>query len=301
MNYSKYDFDNVLSQDTHDINDWLSALLPSAEGDLALINEAMRYSVFAGGKRVRPILMLEAYRLFGGDGREIRFFCSAIECIHTYSLVHDDLPAMDNDMLRRGKPTTHAKFGEANGILCGDALLNFAFELAIKGSRNALNPSFCIKAMTVLAEKAGGNGMIGGQVLDLKAEGKTELSLEELLRIHSLKTSALIEASLMIGAILAGADDETVIRMKECAYHIGLAFQIQDDILDIIGDEDLIGKPVGSDERNDKRTYPGIVGLEKAKEDVEMHTNAAASIIRNYTKQDSFLEDLIRELALRNF
>ena len=208
---------------------------------------------------------------------------------------------MDNDMLRRGKPTTHAKFGEANGILCGEALLNYAFELAIKGTRNSLTPSFCVRALGVLADKAGYNGMIGGQLLDLQAEGRPELTIEELVRIHDLKTSALIEASLMIGAILAGADDDVVVRMRECGHHVGLAFQIQDDILDIVGDEAVLGKPIGSDERNDKKTYPGIVGLDKAREDVEMHTKAAASIIRNFTKQESFLEDLVTKLATRNF
>ena len=277
----------------------LVKFLPEKEGYQKQIMEAMEYSVMAGGKRLRPMLMQETFRLFDGEGDIIEPFMAAIEMIHTYSLVHDDLPAMDNDDFRRGRKTTHIVYGEAMGILAGDALLNYAFETAAKAFTLYPEKSLEIgKALQILAGKAGIYGMIGGQVVDVESEGK-KISKEVLDFIHELKTSALIESSMMIGAVLAGASEEAVKDIETIAKNVGIAFQIQDDILDVTSTTEVLGKPVLSDEKNEKTTYVNLVGLEKAKEYVETISMEAVRLLEKYEKEDKFLNELLKALIDR--
>ena len=273
--------------------------LPEKDGHQKLIMEAMEYSVMAGGKRLRPMLMQETFRLFGGEGSIIEPFMAAIEMIHTYSLVHDDLPAMDNDDFRRGRKTTHVVYGEAMAILAGDALLNYAFETAAKAFSYFPKKSLEIgKALQILAGKAGIYGMIGGQVVDVESEGK-KIEKEVLDFIHELKTSALIESSMMIGAVLAGASEEAVKDIEKIAKNVGLAFQIQDDILDVTSTTEVLGKPVLSDEKNEKTTYVTLVGLDKAKELVESISMEAIQLLHKFEAKDMFLEELLKSLINR--
>ena len=281
------------------IENVLRKYLPENEGYQRVIMEAMEYSLMAGGKRLRPVLMLETYRLFGGKGRGIEPFLAAIEMIHTYSLVHDDLPAMDNDDYRRGRKTTHIVYGEDMGILAGDALLNYAFETACRAfDAEDADCARIGRALRVLAEKAGIYGMIGGQVVDVKESGH-QISGEVLDFIYRLKTSALIESSMMIGAILAGAGDEQVKAAERIAEKIGLAFQIQDDILDVTGAEEVLGKPVHSDEKNEKTTYVTWKGIEAARGDVARLTDEAVAELEKFPAQDKFLEQFLRSLVYR--
>ena len=263
--------------------------------------DAMDYSVFAGGKRLRPMLMEASYQMFGGKGNVIEAFMAAIEMIHTYSLVHDDLPAMDNDEYRRGKKTTHAVYGEAMAILAGDALLNYAYETAVSAVVQNAGDIRVAKAFQILAKKAGIYGMIGGQVVDVESEknGQT-IDRERLDFIYRLKTSALLEASLMIGAVLAGADDIEVAQMEAAGTKLGLAFQIQDDILDVTGTFEQLGKPIGSDDKNDKATYVAFEGLDKAKEDVRRFSEEAVSILDKLRGNHTFLRELFLYLINRN-
>jgi geranylgeranyl diphosphate synthase type II len=284
------------------VNRLLEAYLPAEEGYQKTIFEAMNYSIRAGGKRIRPILMQETYRMFGGTSAAIEPFMAAIEMIHTYSLVHDDLPAMDNDFYRRGKKTTHAVYGEAIGILAGDALLNYAFETAARAfSLEPSNPAIG-RAFSLLATKAGVYGMVGGQVVDVEAEkrGETAISREKLDFIYRLKTGALIEASMMVGAILADAPEAEITSIGQVAADIGLAFQIQDDILDVTSSTEVLGKPVGSDEKNEKSTYVTLEGLEKAAKDVERFSREAADILKQMNRDDAFLQEMIQYLVHRN-
>lgn len=272
--------------------------LPKEEGYQKTIMEAMNYSILAGGKRLRPMLMLETYRLFGGTSKTIYPFMAAIEMIHTYSLVHDDLPAMDNDEYRRGRKTTHIVYGEAMGILAGDALLNYAFETAAGAFQLEPENPAVGQAMLVLARKAGIYGMIGGQVVDVEAEG-TVIDKEKLDFIHLHKTSALLESAMVIGAILAGANKEEQNLVEKAAGKIGLAFQIQDDILDITSTTEELGKPVGSDEKNGKNTYVAFEGLEKSKEDVKKLSELAMEDLQKLPYENPFLIELIKELIER--
>lgn len=277
--------------------------LPAADGMQRTVIEAMDYSVTAGGKRLRPILMMESYRVFGGAGTVIEPFAAAIEMIHTYSLVHDDLPAMDNDMYRRGKLTTHAKYGEAMGILAGDGLLTYAFETAAKAFDEMSGPADAARiarAMRILANKAGIYGMLGGQVIDVESEGQPGMTLEKILQIHTLKTAALIEASLMIGAVLAGADDDQIARMEQAARAVGIAFQIQDDILDITSTQEVLGKPIGSDARNDKTTYVTLRGMDTSVAEVKRLSAEAVGILQQMPGDTVFLEALVQSLTVRN-
>ncbi len=277
----------------------LEQALPVKEGHQALMMEAMEYNLLAGGKRLRPMLMKETFELFGGNDKVIEPFMAAIEMIHTYSLVHDDLPAMDNDDYRRGRKTTHVVYGEAMGILAGDALLNYAFETA--ASAFSLYPEKSLeigKALQVLAKKAGVYGMIGGQVVDVMSEGKS-ISKDVLDFIHELKTAALIESAMMIGAILAGADESDVQTLERIAKSVGLAFQIQDDILDVTSTAEVLGKPVLSDEKNEKTTYVTLVGLEHARALVESISNEAIAMLHSLNKKHEFLEMLLTELIHR--
>ena len=288
------------------INQIISEYLPE-EGMLQkTIFEAMNYSLLAGGKRIRPILMQEAYQMFASDHEEhkhngIKAFMAAMEMIHTYSLVHDDLPAMDNDEYRRGKKTTHAVYGETMGILAGDALLNYAFETASDAFDDEnVNPSY-LKAYQVLAKKAGAYGMIGGQVVDIETEGMTaeEVTIERLEYIHLLKTAALLESSLMIGAILGGATVENVAIMEQIGRKVGVAFQIQDDVLDVTSTMEVLGKPIGSDAKNNKVTYVTLVGLDKAKAEVEKLSNEALALMEQLPVQSEFMKETILYLIHR--
>ncbi len=277
----------------------LREYLPEQTGRQKLIMEAMEYSLMAGGKRIRPMLMRESYQLFGGNGRIIEPFMAAIEMIHTYSLVHDDLPAMDNDEYRRGRKTTHVVYGEDIGILAGDALLNYAFETACTAFD--MDPSRIrpvSRALQILAKKAGIYGMIGGQTVDVKESGN-RISGETLNFIYRLKTSALIESSVMIGAVLAGASDKEVSLMEEIAGRVGLAFQIQDDILDVTGTKEKLGKPVRSDEKNEKTTYVTWRGLEASREEASRLTEEAIGALKSLGREDRFLVELLRWLVYR--
>ncbi len=322
------------------IEEMLRAYIPEEKGYQRTVLEAMNYSMLAGGKRLRPLMMYETYRMYAGDGKDavIAPFLAAIEMIHTYSLVHDDLPAMDNDEYRRGRKTTHVVYGEAMAILAGDGLLTYAFETAARAFRAAeqvcgtaarafqtaeqlsgtaaehkesdsadldakARAVLCGRvgrAIGVLAQKAGIDGMLGGQCVDVEAEKKGgTVSMEQLLFIHAKKTAAMIESALMIGAILAGAPEEDIGRLEQIGYHVGVAFQIRDDILDVEGNQEELGKPVGSDERNQKSTYVTLVGMERAKEDVERISREAVSLMEQLTVKNDFLTELIRRMVYR--
>ena len=281
------------------IDQIIEAYLPKEEGYQKTIMEAMNYSVLAGGKRLRPMLMQETYRLFGGKSRVIEPFMAAIEMIHTYSLVHDDLPAMDNDEYRRGKKTTHAVYGEAMGILAGDALLNYAFETAAKAfDMEPDNPNLG-KALQILAAKAGIYGMVGGQVVDVQSENTGDITREKLDFIYRLKTGALLESSMLIGAVLAGATKNEQNTIEKAATEVGIAFQIQDDILDVTSTLEVLGKPIGSDEKNHKATYVTFEGLEKAKEDVKRYSNSAVERMNSLVVKNEFLNELLLYLIAR--
>lgn len=300
-NLNKSQFMEELQQKVEHINDVLEKFLPAEEGQQRIIFEAMNYSVRAGGKRLRPILMEETYHMFGGSSAVIEPFMAAIEMIHTYSLVHDDLPAMDNDEYRRGKKTTHAVYGEAMGILAGDALLNLAYETAAKAFGMEVADTRVAKAFAVLAKKAGVYGMVGGQVVDVESEKSDDCSItrEKLDFIYRLKTGALIESSMMIGAILAGASSDEVSRVEQIAAKLGLAFQIQDDVLDVTSTLEVLGKPVGSDEKNNKATYVTFEGLDKAVSDVERISKEAEEQLDDLGYDDAFLKELFEYLIHR--
>jgi geranylgeranyl diphosphate synthase type II len=290
-----------IAEKAEHINTVIDAFLPTEEGMQKTIFEAMNYSLLAGGKRLRPMLMEETYHMFGGSGNLIAPFMAAMEMIHTYSLVHDDLPAMDNDEFRRGKKTTHAVYGEAMGILAGDGLLNYAFETALKAFDIEPNNPSIGKALQILARKAGVYGMIGGQVVDIESEEMPlgAMTRERLDFIYRLKTAALLESSMMIGAVLAGASEEDVAKIEQIATKVGLAFQIQDDILDITSTLEVLGKPIGSDEKNAKVTYVTFEGLEKSKADVETLSREAVEILSGLPQKDDFLMQLILYLIHR--
>ncbi|SCH53829.1 Farnesyl diphosphate synthase [uncultured Clostridium sp.] len=290
-------FKEELRTKTEEIEKLLTAYLPEETGFQKTVLEAVNYSVLAGGKRLRPMLMKETYQMFGGRGKVVEPFMAAMEMIHTYSLVHDDLPAMDNDEYRRGKKTTHAVYGEAMGILAGDALLNLAFETAA-GAFDIETSARTAKALQILSKKAGIYGMIGGQVVDVESEGQP-LSREKLDFIYRLKTSALIEAAMMVGAVLAGASDDEVAAIEHVANDVGLAFQIQDDILDVTSTLEVLGKPIHSDDKNHKTTYVSLEGLDKAKKDVEEISERALSTLASLNHKNAFLEELIRMLITR--
>lgn len=300
-NLNKSQFMEELQQKVEHINNVLEKFLPVEEGQQRIIFEAMNYSVRAGGKRLRPILMEETYHMFGGSSAVIEPFMAAIEMIHTYSLVHDDLPAMDNDEYRRGKKTTHAVYGEAMGILAGDALLNLAYETAAKAFDMEVADTRVARAFAVLAKKAGVYGMVGGQVVDVESEKSDDCSItrEKLDFIYRLKTGALIESSMMIGAILAGASSDEVSRVEQIAAKLGLAFQIQDDVLDVTSTLEVLGKPVGSDEKNNKATYVTFEGLDKAVSDVERISKEAEGQLDDLGYDDAFLKELFEYLIHR--
>ena len=291
-------FKEELKEKTAHIEAVIRNYLPKEEGYQKTVIEAMNYSVEAGGKRLRPMLMEETYHMFGGTGTVIEPFMAAMEMIHTYSLVHDDLPAMDNDEYRRGRKTTHIKYGEAMGILAGDGLLNYAFETAVKAFVLEPDNETLPEALQVLAHKAGIYGMLGGQCVDVEEEGKP-LTREKLDFIHRLKTGALIEASMVIGALLAGASREEIDVVENIAGKVGLAFQIQDDILDVTSTTEVLGKPVLSDEKNHKTTYVTIRGLEQAQKDVEEISKEAVALLDGLSCENAYLRALILMLVSR--
>ena len=289
-----------IGRHTDEAEQIISSYLPKEEGYQKTVIEAMNYSFLAGGKRLRPILMLETYRLFGGKSKVIEPFMAAIEMIHTYSLVHDDLPAMDNDEYRRGRKTTHVVYGEAMAILAGDGLLNYAFETAMKSFTMEGDLEKKARALSVLAQKAGIYGMIGGQTADIEAEDLgDQVTTEHLMFIHAHKTSALIEAAMMTGAILAGASQEEIAQIEKAAYEIGIAFQIQDDILDVTSTLEMLGKPIGSDAKNHKTTYVTLKGLEESRKEQQELSLHAIETIRNIGYSNDFLMELVTSLITR--
>ena len=292
------DINKEIAEHTTQVEAIITKYLPKESGYQKTVMEAMNYSFLAGGKRLRPMLMQETYRLFGGNSDIIEPFMAAIEMIHTYSLIHDDLPAMDNDDYRRGRKTTHVVYGEAMGILAGDALLNFAFETACKGLMQDVGNPAVARAVQILAQKAGIYGMLGGQVVDVESEGQP-LEREKLDLIYDLKTGALIEASMLIGAVLAGASEKEQQVILQVAKDVGLAFQIQDDILDVTSDMETLGKPIGSDEKNHKTTHVTIRGLAQAQKDVEKISERALEGVASLSEENVFLNELIRYLIHR--
>lgn len=292
-------FNEQREQKVMEIERVLRRYLPKEEGYQKLIMEAMEYNLMAGGKRLRPMMMQETYKMLGGNSKIIEPFMAALEMIHTYSLVHDDLPSMDNDDYRRGRKTTHIVYGEGMAVLTGDALLNYAFETAGKAFDMEPEQSYLIgKAIQILGKKAGIYGMIGGQVVDVESAG-AQIDHQVIRFIYELKTCALIEAAMMIGAVLAGASDEEVAKVENIARKVGMAFQIQDDILDITSTNEVLGKPVHSDEKNEKTTYLTLAGYEKAKEEVERLSIEAILELENLHKQNSYLLCLIEKLIHR--
>ena len=291
-------FKTELEERINKINEQIESYLPEEKGHQSTIFEAMNYSVRAGGKRLRPMLMEETYHLFGGTEKAVEPFMAAMEMIHTSSLIHDDLPCMDNDELRRGLPTTWKKFGYDMAVLAGDALMIYAFETASRAFAMTRYPDRAARAIQVLAEKTGIYGMIGGQVVDVQLTGKP-VPQEKLDFIYRLKTGALLEASMMIGAILGGASEKEQKRVEEIASAVGLAFQIQDDILDVTSTSEELGKPVLSDEKNQKTTYVTLVGLDQAKADVAEISARAVSLLKELPGENLFLENLVTMLVER--
>lgn len=275
--------------------------LPEEKGCQKTVLSAMNYTMRAGGKRLRPMLMDETYRMYGGQSRDlIEPFMAAIEMIHTYSLIHDDLPALDNDDYRRGRKTAHVVYGEAMAILAGDALLNYAFETASGAFDGSDRDIRTAKAFRILCSKPGVYGMIGGQTADVESEGHP-VPMETLLFIHENKTAALIEGAMMIGAILAGAPEDEISLIEQIAGKVGLAFQIQDDILDLTGISEQLGKPVGSDKKNEKNTYVSLVGLEQAGIDKEKLTREAIESFDRLSGKNAFLRELLLGLTSRTY
>lgn len=291
-------FNEELEQKKSEVESVIASYLPAEEGFAHELAQAMNYSMQAGGKRLRPILMQETYRLFGGKSRVVQPFLAAIEMIHTSSLIHDDLPAIDNDDYRRGRQTTHKVYGEALGILSGDALLNYAYETACRGFQMEPDNPRVGQALLVLTQKTGIYGMLGGQSVDVTNEGKP-MSRDMIDYIYENKTSALIESAMMAGAILAGASPEETDTVEQIGRKIGLAFQIRDDILDVTSTAEELGKPVYSDEKNHKITYVTLRGLAQASRDVEGISQEAVSLLETFTQQNPFLKELICFLVNR--
>ncbi len=288
-------FQNTLANDQRLIENALQQLLPASLFGQGEVVEAMRYSLMNGGKRLRPVLALEFCKACGGDRHAVLEPACALEYVHTYSLIHDDLPCMDNDDMRRGKPSCHRAYPENIALLAGDALLTHAFQIIADCD---LTPEVKSQMVSLLAANAGVSGMIGGQVLDLKYEA-ADPTLHQLLTVHKLKTGALISAACILGCLAAGATDTQIAAASDFAYNLGIAFQIKDDILDINGNSEVLGKPVGSDSAQGKVTYATKVGLEKAQQDVELLTSKALECLRVFHDTD-FLENLALSLIRRN-
>lgn len=291
-------FKEELSSRTAKVENLLEFYLPKEEGGARELAEAINYSMRAGGKRLRPLMMWETFRMFGGTGTVIQPFMAAIEMIHTHSLIHDDLPAIDNDRYRRGKETTWVVYGEDMGVLSGDALLNYAYEVAFHAFDLTKDRENVALALQILAFKTGIFGMLGGQSVDVANDGKP-LQEETLKYIYEKKTSALLEASMMVGAILAGADSQAVRTIEQTARYVGLAFQIRDDILDVTSTEEILGKPIRSDEKNSKTTYVSLKGLAAAEKEVQRLSEEALRQLDSLEKKNEFLRELILSLVSR--
>lgn len=308
------DFEKEMRDRVKSVEAVIQQYMPQEESLQKTVIDAMKYTMSAGGKRIRPLLMREVYQLFGGNMQIIEPFMAAIEMIHTYSLIHDDLPALDNDDYRRGRKTAHVVYGEAMAILAGDSLLNYAYETASKAFSmvETCFPSDDIeevkrelgvrrnleRSMQVLSEKPGIYGMIGGQTADVELTG-TRLNTSQLAYIYKNKTGALIEASMMIGAILADANDGEIEKIQKIAYNIGMAFQIQDDILDETATFEELGKPIHSDEKNEKVTYVTIYGIEASKKEVERLSTEAIAMLQSVDGDAEFLIEFIKYLVHR--
>ena len=291
-------FQDELKKKTNEIEKIIASFLPKEEGFAKTMAQAMNYSMLAGGKRLRPLLMQETYRLFGGTENVVEPFMAGMEMIHTHSLIHDDLPALDNDDYRRGRLTTHKVYGEAMGVLSGVALLNYAYETMLQAFSMTEEKDKVIWALSVMADKTGIHGMLGGQSVDVENDGKP-MEKEMLDYIYRNKTSALIEAAMMTGAILAGADEEQAAVIEEAAGKIGLAFQIQDDILDVTSTAEELGKPVHSDEKNHKVTYVTLFGVQEASRQVEKLSREAIALLKGLNKNNEFLYLLVEQLIDR--
>lgn len=295
---SNSDFGRQQKEKVEEIEEILRNFLPAEEGYQKGIMEAMNYSLMAGGKRLRPMLMQETHRLFGGDSPALAPFMAAMEMIHTHSLIHDDLPALDNDDYRRGRLTTHKVYGEAMGVLSGVALLNRAYEVMLTAFDLTEDKERVIKAMQIMAGKTGINGMLGGQSVDVENDGKP-LRREMLDYIYKNKTSALIEASMMTGAVLAGASEAEIRTVEQAAGEIGLAFQIQDDILDVTSTQEELGKPIHSDEKNNKVTYVSLMGAPAAAGKVKELSEHAVELLNSLDRKNEFLDLLVESLISR--
>ena len=291
-------FQDELAKRTEETEKVIRSFLPAEAGFAGTMAQAMNYSMLAGGKRLRPMLIRETYRLFDGKEEVVKPFMAGMEMIHTHSLIHDDLPALDDDDYRRGRLTTHKVYGEAMGVLSGVALLNYAYETMFQAFALTKEQDRVIHALRVVSQKTGIHGMLGGQSVDVENDGKP-LEKEMLDYIYRNKTSALIEASMMTGAILGGAAEEETAIVEKAAKNIGLAFQIQDDILDVTSSMEVLGKPVLSDEKNNKTTYVTLEGLEKAKKDVARISDDAVRILHELPGENEFLEALIHMLVSR--
>lgn len=285
------EFKQLLKERINYIESLLNNYTPKEEGYQKTIMEAMNYSLKAGGKRLRPILTLESCRIVGGNEEDAIPFAIAIEMIHTYSLIHDDLPALDNDDLRRGKPTNHKVFGEGMATLAGDALLNYAFEVMLSSAIDKEDANKYLKAINEVAKHAGIYGMIGGQVVDVESENKV-IDKDKLDFIHLNKTAAMIIGCMRAGAIVGGADKEALEKITTYAKNIGLSFQIVDDILDIVGEEEKLGKPIGSDLENHKSTYPSLLGLEESRRIANELIDEAKNTIKDLSSEVEFLNQL---------
>ena len=294
------EFKLVLKEKTSYVEELLNKYMPKEEGYQKTIMEAMNYSLNAGGKRLRPILTLEACKIVGGNEKDAIPFAVAIEMIHTYSLIHDDLPALDNDDLRRGRKTNHIVYGENMAILAGDALLNYAFEIMLSNSLGKKDPEKYLRAINEIAKSAGIYGMIGGQVVDVQSEDQ-QISKDKLDYIHNNKTAAIMIGCMRAGAIIGNASEQHLDEITRYAKNIGLSFQIVDDILDIVGDESKLGKNVGSDIENNKSTYPSLLGLEKSKEIANQLINEAKESINKLSDDVEFLSGLAEYIIAREY
>ena len=287
-----------LQQHTKEAEKIVQGYLPEETGHQKLLIEASNYSVLVGGKRLRPMIMLESFKAFGGTGNVVEPFMAALEMIHSGSLVHDDLPCMDNDEYRRGNLTTWKKYGYDMAVLAGDKLFIYAFETAAKAFDGTNKDIQTAKALQILTRKPGIYGMIGGQTVDVEQENKA-ISFDTLMYIHNNKTAALIECAMMIGAVLAGASEKEVSMIEQIANKVGIAFQIEDDILDVVSTSEEIGKPAGSDEKNGKNTYVLFKGIEQSKKDAEQYTREALQIFDELEYKNPFLRELLLYLVGR--
>jgi len=291
------EFLETLESKIVEVNKYLNKYLEEKDNPQATIYKAMNYSLHAGGKRIRPVIALACAELLDADTEKVMPFACAIEMIHTYSLIHDDLPCMDDDDLRRGKPTNHKVYGEGMATLAGDGLLNLAYETILKQSQ--VSPNMTLAAMAIIAESAGTEGMIGGQVIDLESEGK-EIDAITLMSMHMHKTAALIMASARVGALLGGGGREDLIDLEEFARYLGIAFQIKDDILDVESNSEILGKTVGKDAENNKSTFVTIYGIEQSKKMLEDYTEKAIEVLSKYGQKAEFLIELSKFLLDRD-